>query len=109
MSHHVIPRVPREGPNQRWYSDLENAIRHFEVEINPASIAANTTAEQTFTIEGINSHDFITVNKPSLTAGVGIVGARASAKDEIAITFINATGGAINPVSEEYSIIAIRG
>lgn len=109
MAHKVLPRAPREGPDQRWYSDIENAITHYDVTLDPASVAANTTEEQLFTLTGINSLDVIIVNKPSVTTGLGIVGARASARDQIAITFINATGGAINPASEEYRIIAIRG
>jgi len=109
MTHKVLPRVPREGPTARWYADLEEAIRHYTVTINPASVAANTTAEQTFTVLGIRSNDFILVNKPSLTAGVGIAGSRATAKDTVGITFVNATAGAIDPGSEDYSIIAIRG
>ena len=109
MGHKVLPRVSREGPDRRGYSDVENAITHYDITIDPVSVAANTTAEQTFTLLGISNTDTIIVNKPSLTAGIGIVGARASAKDQIAVTYINVTGGAINPASEEYSIIAIRG
>lgn len=109
MAHRVLPRVPREGPDKRWYSDIENAISHYSITIDPASVAANTTDEQIFTVTGVSSTDIIIVNKPSLTAGVGIVGARASAKDTIAITYINATASPIDPASERYSIIAIRG
>ena len=109
MAKPVLPRAPREGPDERWYSDVEEAIRHFSVTLDPASVAANTTAEQTFNVTGVNSSDIIIINKPTLTAGIGIAGVRASAKDQIAITFLNATGGAINPASESYSLIAIRG
>jgi len=110
MSHKpVIPRAPRGGPDERYYNDLEQAIRRYEVTLTPAEVAANTTAEQTFTVSGVNSNDTITVNSASSDAGLGIGGARATASDTVAITFINATAGALTPTSEEYVIIAIRG
>jgi len=109
MAHKIIPRVPREGPDSRWYSDVEEAFRHYTITIDPTTVAANTTVEQTFPVVGINTKDLIVVNKPTTTAGLGIVGSRSSAKDQIAITFINATGSTINPPSEQYNILAIRG
>jgi len=109
MSHRIIPRVPPEGPNARWYSDIELAFQHYEASLTPASVAANTTVEESFTLSGINSHDTLIINPPSVTTGIGIAGVRASAKDEISITFINATGGALVPPSGEYIIVAIRG
>jgi len=109
MGHRVISRVPPEGPNERWYSDLELSFQHYEGSLTPAQVAAAISVEEEFTMLGINSNDNIIVNPPSITAGIGIAGARASAKDTIAITFINATAGALTPPSGEYRIIAIRG
>jgi len=109
MSHRIIPRVPPEGPNARWYSDIELAFQYYETSLTPASVAANITVEESFTLSGINSNDTIIINPPSITTGIGIVGARASAKDEISITFINATAGALTPAAGEYRITAIRG
>lgn len=109
MSHKVLPRVPPDGPNDRWFSDVEEAIRHFTPTITPVSVAANTSVEQTFTLTGINSTDTIIINAPSLVAGVGIAGVRSTAKDTIGITFINATGSGVIPASGTYNIIAIRG
>lgn len=76
--------------------------------IDPASVAANTTAEQTFTVTGLTTADKVIVNKPTNTAGLGIVNARASAADTIAITFGNFTAAAIDAASETYAIVAIR-
>ena len=80
----------------------------YTVTIDAASVAANTTAEQTFTVKGLKTTDCMIVNKPSLDAGLGIAGCRASATDTLAITYINATGGAIDPSSESYTVVAIR-
>ena len=80
----------------------------YSTAINPASVAANTTAEQTFTVTGLATTDKVIVNKPTNTAGLGIVNVRASAADTIAITFGNFTAAAIDAASETYAIIAIR-
>jgi hypothetical protein len=109
MGHKLIPRVPPEGPNQKWYGILEDTFQHYEETMTPASVAAAITVEQTFTVTGINSNDIIILNPPSITAGIGIAGVRASAKNTIAITFINTTAGALTPPAGSYNIIAIKG
>lgn len=76
--------------------------------IDVASVAANTTAEQTFTIPGLRTGDFVTVSKSSLSAGLGVVNARVSAADTIAISFVNATASPINPAAETYLILWVR-
>ena len=76
--------------------------------IDVASVAINTTAEQTFTLTGLRTGDFVFVNKPSLSAGLGVAGARVSANDTIAITFVNATAGAIDPASQTYLVFWFR-
>lgn len=83
-------------------------MRVYTPTIDPASVAANTTAEQTFTVSGLTTADKVIVNKPTSTAGLGIVNVRVSAADTLAITFGNFTGIAIDPASEVYSVIAIR-
>lgn len=74
------------------------------VSLDVASVAINTTAEQTFTVPGLAVGMFVMVSKPSLSAGLGVSTARVSAANTIAITFINATGGAIDPAAETYLI-----
>lgn len=76
--------------------------------IDPASVAAATSAEQTFTVTGLKVGDQVAVSKPTATAGLGIVNARVSAADTLAITFMNATAGAIDAGSETYTILVVR-
>jgi hypothetical protein len=76
--------------------------------LNVASVAANTTAEQTFTITGLRVGDFVTVSKPSLSAGLGVVNARVSAADTLAISFVNATASPIDPAAESYLVLWVR-
>jgi hypothetical protein len=72
--------------------------------LDVASVAANTTAEQTFTVQGLTTDMTVLVNKPSLNAGLGICNARVSAANTLALTFNNNTGGAIDPAAETYKI-----
>ena len=72
--------------------------------IAPASVAAATTAEQTFTVTGLVAGSPVWINKPSWTSGLGIAGVRVSAANTLAINFINTTGSAITPPTENYLI-----
>lgn len=89
-------------------SDVFPKVQTTEVTIDPGLVGANTTDEQTFTVVGLRQQDIVTVTKPTHTTGLGIVGARCSANDTLAITFINCTGVGINPGSETYLVSAIR-
>ena len=76
------------------------------VSLSPAEVAANTSAEQTFTVPGLRSGDVIAgVSKPTAQAGLGIVGYRVSAANTLAITFVNATGTPITPTASETYLI----
>lgn len=81
-----------------------NAFGVTDIALDVASVAANTTAEQTFTVNGLETDMFVMVNKSVLDAGIGIVNARVSAKDTLALTFVNSTAGAVDPASETYRI-----
>lgn len=79
-----------------------------DVTIDPSTVNANTTSEQTFTVTGARDGDDVSVVKPSHTTGLGIVNARVSATDTVAITFMNPTGSNIDPPSEEYRFYLYR-
>jgi len=68
----------------------------------------NTTQESTVTVPGVLPGDFVMVNKPSMSTGVGIVNARVSAADTVAITYGNFTGAGVNPAAETYLFCVIR-
>lgn len=76
--------------------------------LDVASVSANTSAEQTFTVPGLRTGDFVAVSKPSLSAGLVISTARVSAANTLAITFGNLTGSPINPAAETYRIFVYR-
>jgi TRAP-type mannitol/chloroaromatic compound transport system permease large subunit len=79
-----------------------------------SSVAANTTAEQTFSGLGtglLGGDVIVGINKPTAQAGLGIVGARvdASVADKFYVTFSNNTASPIVPTaSEVYALIVGR-
>lgn len=80
------------------------------VTLSPVLIVANTTAEQTFTVNGLLAGDVLgCINKPTAQAGLGIVGGRVSAANTLAITFSNNTGSSITPTaSQVYKVVLSR-
>lgn len=108
---------PRDGKWQitveawRWVTRVFTnypKVQTVDVTINPTSVSANDTSEQTFTVSGLEVQDRVIVNKPTHTAGLVIGNARVSASNTLAITFGNLTGVAIDPPSEIYRVSAIR-
>lgn len=69
------------------------------VALTPASVAANTSAEQTFTVPGLPAGSTVFVNSDSPQTGLTIGGARVSALNTLAITFVNNTAAAITPTA----------
>jgi hypothetical protein len=90
-------------------ASTETTVKIYQATLTPAQVAANTTAEQTFSCPGLAASDTLFVNKPTAQAGLGIVGVRASAVDTLAITFSNNTGAGITPTAgETYLVAAVR-
>ena len=75
----------------------------FQLTLNVATIAATTTAEQTFAATGIGllTTDFVYVNasRTTLGAGVGIASARVSATDTLAINLQNVSSATATPAT----------
>lgn len=119
-----MPATPGAGSLSLFAQNAGNATRLFykrsngsmievgglllQPTLTPASVGANTTAEQDFTVAGLTTADKVFVNGPAPTAGTGIAGARVKADDTLSITFVNATGGALTPAAGVYHILAIR-
>lgn len=79
------------------------------VTIDLASVAAATSAEQTFSVPGLKVGDFVYVNIPStLNNGLGIAGARVSAADTLALRVMNATAGALDAASASFTLLVVR-
>lgn len=76
--------------------------------ITAASVGANTTAEQTFTVPGLKLGDHVVVNPPGVTTGVLLVNARVSAANTIALQYMNTTGGGVVPLTGDHYILVTR-
>lgn len=76
--------------------------------LTPASVAAATVAEQTFTVTGLTTADKVVVNPPAIANATGIAGARVSAANTLAIRYVNPTAGALTPTSGTYTVVAFR-
>lgn len=76
--------------------------------ITPASVAANTSAEQTFTLTGATVKDAVFVSGPSITAGLLLGECRISAADTIAINWGNLTAGGLTPPAGDYFVILCK-
>jgi len=99
----ATPDFPQSPIGNVW------KIGSFTVTLSPSSVANATSAEQTFTMTGLLTTDYVYVNKPTAQAGLGIVGARVSAADTIGITFMNATAATITPTaSQVYTVHVVR-
>ena len=89
--------------------DTVTSLYRLALTISPVQVAANTTAEQTFTLSGLSVGDVVYVTKPTAQAGLGIVNCRVSAANTLAITFSNNTASPITPTaSETYQVGGIR-
>lgn len=76
--------------------------------ITPASVAAATVAEQTFTVTGLTTADKVVVNHAVTGNATGIAGVRVSALNTLAISYVNPTAGALVPAAGTYLILAFR-
>lgn len=72
--------------------------------LTPAAVGANTTAEQTFNVPGLQVGDSLDINKASHQVGLSIGNVRVSAANTLAIQYVNTTAGSITPTSEQYII-----
>lgn len=74
------------------------------VSLTPVSTAATTTAEQTFTVTGLKTSMFVSINLPSATAYLGVAGARVSAADTLAVTFSNQSSAGLTSASGTHKV-----
>jgi len=75
------------------------------VTITPAATGANTTLEQTFTVNGLQTGDIVTISPQfALTTLVTIENARVSANNTLAIAFNNGTAGSLTYQAGSFAI-----
>lgn len=89
-------------------SDTLSKIEKLSISLTPVSVAANTAAEQTFSVPGLQVGDFVDISPPGITPGVSPLVARCSALNTLAVTFVNATAGALTPLAGVYQVKYLR-
>ncbi|MFZ2287615.1 MAG: hypothetical protein WAV93_11570 [Bacteroidales bacterium] len=89
---------------------LGNLVKQavLSITLSPAEILANTSAEQTFIVNGLQAGDHVVVNKPTAQAGLDIANVRAGT-NALYVTFGNFTAAGITPTAAEvYSVLVSR-
>jgi hypothetical protein len=78
------------------------------IALTPASVAAATIAEQSFTVTGLQLGDQVVCSKPAMANAVGVLQARVSALNTLTVAYINPTAGALVPTAETYTLNVVR-
>lgn len=75
------------------------------ITITPASVATITTAEQDFTVQGLQVNDHVDVRcNVAQVAGVAIAGARVKSANVLTIQWVNPTAGPVVPPPGVYLV-----
>jgi hypothetical protein len=87
-----------------------NRMMLVQASYDPASVAANTTADNstTITVPGARVGDLVIAFKPTTEAGLAVVDARVSAANTVQVVFGNFTGGGIDEGAETWTFLIIR-
>lgn len=73
--------------------------------LTPVSVGAATSAEQSFTLLGLQVGDIVQITaNVAQTAGITIGNARVSAANTLTVSFGNATAGGVIPAAGAYLI-----
>lgn len=80
----------------------------YTVNQNAASVAANTTGLESFTIAGIKASDVVIgIKPPALPAGLGLGQPYVSADDTVIVPLINPTAGALDPAVGDWTFVVL--
>jgi hypothetical protein len=85
-----------------------SAMGIVSVTVDLGSVAANTTEEETFTVQGLQVGDLVLCQKPTVSAGIGVCSARVSAANTVSVTIVNSSGGAVDAGSETWLVAWFR-
>jgi hypothetical protein len=79
------------------------------IRITPTAVSAWTSAEQSFTVQGLLVTDIvIRATMPAAGAGISIFNVRVKAMNTVAITFANVTSASHSPAPGTYILILGR-
>lgn len=76
--------------------------------LNPTTINAASESEVTTTFDGVASGDLVFVNPRSLTAGLHVKGARATAADTVGVTLRNELTTSVDGAEITYDYVVVK-
>jgi hypothetical protein len=92
------------GPQIVTYGNIQSSFI-LTPTLTPVSVATITSAEQTFTIQGLQVGDQVTVTPNfAVTNLVDIVAARVTAANTLGVSFQNGTAGPLTPGAGVYAV-----
>lgn len=105
--------IGTDGTVRRLKGSTDTAaleVKVFTAADTPASVAANTSQEESMTVTGVLATDkLLAVIAPGANpAGVVKGGARISANDTVLVEFINTTAGGLSPAAGTYTFVVAR-
>lgn len=98
-----MPKIRLKG-NRVLFSDVFNAT----ASVSPPSLATNTQATATVTLNGVALGDYVVVSAPYDLQGIALT-AYVSAANTVTLLFRNGTAGTIALASGTYNIKVLRG
>lgn len=78
------------------------------VTFDVASVGAATSVQQTVTVPGVMTNDFVNVSNATHTAGLVYGPCRASATNTVLVTIANVTAGPLDPASQTLTFMVAR-
>lgn len=92
------------GPQLVTFGNIQSSWV-LSISLTPAATNATTSAEQTFTVPGLQVGDQVSIGiNAAVTVLVDIVNVRVSAANTLAITFANGTAGSLTYPSGTYTL-----
>lgn len=92
----------------RKLSGLFSGGLSFSGTADPSSVAAATAATEAFTVNGVKDGDVVLAFTLPLDVAIAAVHAEVTDNDEVTITFINPTAGALDPSSDTLTVWIAR-
>jgi len=94
--------------NNRAVKGLLSGGLPISATVNPTSVLANVAVAEAFTVAGVKAGDFVIAFTLPLSVAVAAVHAEVTDDDEVTVTFINPTAGALDPAADTLTVFVIR-
>jgi hypothetical protein len=97
------------GPSTNTVGNV-SLVMVLNLTLSPASVAPNTSVEQTFSVPGLHLGDFVDTNSTGANQpGLSISNNRVTANGTLGLTFENGTAATITPTAATvYSVFVAR-